>query len=93
MSYCRLCADSVKQSSQQSHISCVIHTWFLSLTDWNRRDVDLASLTSSVLEYEFENGRRYYAYKAGSYPLPNDEVRVFVATLGLQHASYESCNH
>ena len=53
----------------------------------------LASLTSSVLEYEFENGRRYHAYKAGSYLLPIDEVGVFVATLGLQHASYESCNH
>lgn len=34
-----------------------------------------ASITSSVLDYEFENGRRYHAYKAGSYPLPNDEVR------------------
>ena len=44
--------------------------------------MDLASLTSSVLEYEFENGRRYHGYKAGSYPLPNDEVRSFITTLG-----------
>ena len=69
-----------------------MQTWCLSLTDWNRRDVDLASLTSSVLEYEFENGRRYHGYKAGSYPLPNDEVRSFITNLGSQHPSYQSCN-
>lgn len=40
-----------------------------------RRKYKSASITSSVLDYEFENGRRYHAYKAGSYPLPNDEVR------------------
>lgn len=34
------------------------------------------SITSSVLDYEFENGRRYHAYKAGSYPLPNDEAEL-----------------
>ncbi|KAL8931488.1 MAG: hypothetical protein Q9211_006928, partial [Gyalolechia sp. 1 TL-2023] len=38
------------------------------------RDLDSASITASVLDYEFENGRRYHGYKAGSYPLPNDEV-------------------
>ncbi|KAL9028640.1 MAG: hypothetical protein Q9196_003032, partial [Gyalolechia fulgens] len=37
-------------------------------------DLDSASITASVLDYEFENGRRYHGYKAGSYPLPNDEV-------------------
>ncbi|KAL9585701.1 MAG: hypothetical protein Q9212_001358 [Teloschistes hypoglaucus] len=57
-------------------------------------DLDSASLTASVLDYEFENGRRYHAYKAGSYPLPNDEVgdtaystissSVFVLTDSLQ---------
>ncbi|KIW19010.1 hypothetical protein PV08_03300 [Exophiala spinifera] len=31
------------------------------------------SLASSVLNYTYENGRRYHAYRAGSYPLPNDE--------------------
>ncbi|MCJ1469708.1 hypothetical protein MMC07_008349 [Pseudocyphellaria aurata] len=35
-----------------------------------------SSITSSVLDYEFENGRRYHAYKAGSYPLPNDEAEL-----------------
>ncbi|KAL1994832.1 hypothetical protein VTN49DRAFT_1019 [Thermomyces lanuginosus] len=32
-----------------------------------------ASLTSSVLEYRHENGRRYHKYRDGSYLLPNDE--------------------
>ena len=29
-------------------------------------DDDFASITSSVIDYEFENGRRYHAFKAGS---------------------------
>lgn len=32
-----------------------------------------SSLTSSVLNYRQENGRRYHAYKDGAYLLPNDE--------------------
>ncbi|KAH8819159.1 S-adenosyl-L-methionine-dependent methyltransferase [Xylogone sp. PMI_703] len=32
-----------------------------------------ASLNSSVLNYVYENGRRYHAYKSGEYPFPNDE--------------------
>ena len=32
-----------------------------------------ASLASSVLNYKYENGRRYHAFRAGEYPLPNDE--------------------
>ncbi|KAH0610723.1 uncharacterized protein H6S33_011150 [Morchella sextelata] len=31
------------------------------------------SLSSSIYEYRYENGRRYHAYKAGKYMLPNDE--------------------
>lgn len=31
------------------------------------------SLSSSILDYEYENGRRYHAYRAGNYFLPNDE--------------------
>jgi SAM-dependent methyltransferase len=31
------------------------------------------SLASSVLDYKYENGRRYHAYREGEYPLPNDE--------------------
>ncbi|KAL1991149.1 hypothetical protein VTN49DRAFT_5653 [Thermomyces lanuginosus] len=32
------------------------------------------SLTSSVLDYRHENGRRYHKYRDGSYLLPNDEA-------------------
>lgn len=32
------------------------------------------SLTSSIYEYRFENGRRYHAYKEGKYAFPNDET-------------------
>ncbi|KAL1993061.1 hypothetical protein VTN49DRAFT_3818 [Thermomyces lanuginosus] len=32
-----------------------------------------ASLTSSVLNYRYENGRRYHKYRDGSYLLPNDK--------------------
>ncbi|GJC84861.1 secondary metabolism regulator LAE1 [Colletotrichum liriopes] len=32
-----------------------------------------ASLTSSVVDYPEEYGRRYHAYRAGSYQFPNDE--------------------
>jgi hypothetical protein len=35
--------------------------------------VESASLQSSILNYIYENGRRYHAYRAGEYPLPNDE--------------------
>jgi SAM-dependent methyltransferase len=31
------------------------------------------SIASSVFNYTYENGRRYHAYRSGSYPLPNDD--------------------
>jgi SAM-dependent methyltransferase len=31
------------------------------------------SLSSSVLNYQYENGRRYHAYREGEYIMPNDE--------------------
>jgi SAM-dependent methyltransferase len=31
------------------------------------------SIASSVLNYEYENGRRYHGYRSGSYVLPNDD--------------------
>ena len=49
------------------------------------REYRTASITSSVLDYEFENGRRYHAYKAGSYPLPNDEVRLTEFPPAVRH--------
>ncbi|KAL1647401.1 hypothetical protein SLS58_002729 [Diplodia intermedia] len=36
-------------------------------------EVDPGSLTSSVTAYPVEHGRRYHAYKDGSYFMPNDE--------------------
>lgn len=40
-------------------------------------DTDTASstqsLSSSVLNYQYENGRRYHAFREGAYILPNDE--------------------
>ena len=35
------------------------------VADMANRDGSLSSVTSSILDYEFENGRRYHAYKAG----------------------------
>jgi SAM-dependent methyltransferase len=32
------------------------------------------SILSSIRDYEYANGRRYHAYKKGSYLLPNDET-------------------
>lgn len=52
---------------------------------------ETTSATSSIFNYEYENGRRYHAYKAGQYLLPNDESEqerldmthhVFLLTLG-----------
>ncbi|BCS17505.1 class I SAM-dependent methyltransferase [Aspergillus puulaauensis] len=34
---------------------------------------ELTSLRSSIMDYRYENGRRYHAYRAGSYWGPNDE--------------------
>ncbi|KAK2744822.1 hypothetical protein FQN57_004146 [Myotisia sp. PD_48] len=37
------------------------------------RSSTTASLTSSVMKYQYENGRRYHRYQEGRYLLPNDE--------------------
>ncbi|KAI9684766.1 MAG: hypothetical protein M1829_000141 [Trizodia sp. TS-e1964] len=34
------------------------------------------SVTSSIYNYPFENGRRYHAYKSGSYAMPNDDKEL-----------------
>ncbi|KAL3490777.1 S-adenosyl-L-methionine-dependent methyltransferase [Aspergillus germanicus] len=34
---------------------------------------DLTSLRSSIVDYRYENGRRYHAFRAGAYWGPNDE--------------------
>lgn len=35
-----------------------------------------ASLTSSIENYPMENGRRYHAFKDGTYVMPNDESEL-----------------
>lgn len=46
-----------------------------STSDYDTDSVgsDLTSIASSIFEYQYENGRRYHAYRAGRYVLPNDE--------------------
>lgn len=44
------------------------------------------SLTSSVVDYQYENGRRYHAFREGEYHLPNDENEQ--DRLDMQHAIY-----
>ncbi|KAL5352249.1 hypothetical protein ACLOAV_002196 [Pseudogymnoascus australis] len=47
------------------------------------------SLASSITRYQYENGRRYHAYKQGEYYLPNDEMEQDL--LDLQHHIYRLC--
>ncbi|KAF2127454.1 S-adenosyl-L-methionine-dependent methyltransferase [Dothidotthia symphoricarpi CBS 119687] len=44
------------------------------------------SVTSSVFNFRYENGRRYHAYAEGMYPVPNDEVEA--DRLELQHHAF-----
>ena len=41
------------------------------------------SVRSSIYDYKFENGRRYHAYKEGSYFMPNDEPEQ--ERMNMQH--------
>jgi len=41
------------------------------------------SITSSITNYVYENGRRYHAYRSGQYVLPNDEDEQ--ERMDLQH--------
>ena len=60
------------------------HTrWYTASTDNseqhqspNEEIFNSISLTSTIYDYEYENGRRYHGYLAGSYPLPNDEKEL-----------------
>ncbi len=35
---------------------------------------DMASISSAITKFRYENGRRYHAYQDGAYWAPNDEV-------------------
>ncbi|KAL7268687.1 hypothetical protein RUND412_008680 [Rhizina undulata] len=57
-----------------------------SYQDSDRFYSDSYSLLSSVIDYTFENGRRYHAYNEGLYPFPNDEPEM--ERLDLIHRLY-----
>ncbi|MCJ1477623.1 hypothetical protein MMC13_006296 [Lambiella insularis] len=50
--------------------------------DWDYSDYNsdatsfMSRLSSSITNYQWENGRRYHAYQEGRYPLPNDETEL-----------------
>lgn len=44
-------------------------------------------MMQSIWDFEFENGRRYHGYKAGSYPLPNDEVLATTHLSQMTHCT------
>ncbi|CRG85277.1 hypothetical protein PISL3812_02382 [Talaromyces islandicus] len=50
------------------------------------RESSTRSLTESIFNYEYENGRRYHAFRAGAYPLPNDEREQ--SRMDMQHHIY-----
>lgn len=50
-----------------------------------------ASLTSSVLDYRHENGRRYHGYRDGYYLFPNDEDEC--DRLDMMHAMFTHMMH
>lgn len=57
-------------------------------THWRRFGRSLGNeIMQSFWDFEFENGRRYHGYKAGSYPLPNDEVRTTTHLSQMTHCS------
>ncbi|KAI5780130.1 S-adenosyl-L-methionine-dependent methyltransferase [Geopyxis carbonaria] len=37
-------------------------------------ETDTTSLNSGIVDYVYENGRRYHRYQEGTYPMPNDET-------------------
>lgn len=48
--------------------------WDEDSTLGDERDMDSTqSLTSSVFNYTYENGRRYHAFRDGQYFMPNDD--------------------
>ncbi|KAH9897570.1 S-adenosyl-L-methionine-dependent methyltransferase [Xylariomycetidae sp. FL2044] len=45
-------------------------------SEWDESTASTAStsVTSSIYEHEYENGRRFHKYKHGRYPVPNDDI-------------------
>jgi ubiquinone/menaquinone biosynthesis C-methylase UbiE len=72
-------AESVTDVTAPSDVSAVFS---IDVDDWDSiyGGSDASSFTTSlsagVTDYQWENGRRYHAYQAGRYPLPNDNVEL-----------------
>ncbi|KAK3986961.1 S-adenosyl-L-methionine-dependent methyltransferase [Cladorrhinum sp. PSN332] len=84
------------QQSNQEHYEGEGHVPLQvdDLSEDDRSDADSAyasiggssrtgSITSSITNYVYENGRRYHAYRSGQYVLPNDEDEQ--ERMDLQH--------
>ncbi|KAI1333883.1 S-adenosyl-L-methionine-dependent methyltransferase [Xylariaceae sp. FL0016] len=47
----------------------------LATEDWDESVSNAStSITSSIYQHTYENGRRYHKYKHGRYPIPNDDM-------------------
>lgn len=46
----------------------------------NDDELSTHSLTSSILNYQYENGRRYHGFREGQYFMPNDDQEQEVCT-------------
>jgi hypothetical protein len=53
--------------------------------EWDRNSVNstdtFQTTTSSVLQHDYENGRRFHHYRYGRYPIPNDDLEQNRETL------------
>ena len=76
------CTDTCHRArSRTPQASAILDSGFGS---W--RTSRTQSLTESVTDFQYENGRRYHAYREGSYPVPNDEREQ--DRLDMQHALF-----
>ncbi|RAH47506.1 class I SAM-dependent methyltransferase [Aspergillus brunneoviolaceus CBS 621.78] len=55
-------------------------------SDYDEDFMDSYSLSSSILDYQYENGRRYASFRSGNYMMPNDEEEQ--ERLDLTHHIY-----
>ncbi|KAH7065704.1 methyltransferase [Paraphoma chrysanthemicola] len=70
-----LASQTADAGNLQSVLTLDIDTASGSDTDsaFDANSSGSTSLSSSILNYEYSNGRRYHGYRSGSYVLPNDE--------------------
>ncbi|KAK4497349.1 hypothetical protein PRZ48_011800 [Zasmidium cellare] len=58
-------------------------------SDYESTASSTASVSSSIFDYQYENGRRYHAFRAGQYLLPNDEAEQ--DRLDITHHIFRLC--